>query len=415
VADRHIDHLLIGGGLASANCARWLREAGGPDSSILLVGREPEPPYNRPALTKGYLAATEDRAMDYFRPPEFWTEQNIELMTKMNVMKIDTEAHEATLMNKEVISYGNALIATGANVQLLRVEGMGQEGIHYMRAYGNADSLREDLDKLGRRVVCIGGSYIGCEIAATLARQNCECHVLMLEDVPFERTLGKEVGAWAQEYLESLGVTFHAGEKLGHFDGDGARVTSVVCESGLSLETDVVVMGTGVHPDTMLAKAAGLEIGPRGGILCDANLLSSAADVYAAGDVCEYDSPMHEGHIRVEHWDVAFNHGKTAALNMLGTATPHTTVPYFWTDLADLEIESVGPAYKWDRVILRGKPEERAFSAWFIDGSRVAQVAAVGRAHDLDVGRGLISDRRELTETQLQQLGDVACDVATLV
>jgi 3-phenylpropionate/trans-cinnamate dioxygenase ferredoxin reductase subunit len=192
-------------------------------------------------------------------------------------------------------------------------------------------------------------------------------------------------------------------------------VTKVVCESGLEIEADVVVIGAGVHPDTMLAQQAGLTIGDRRGILCSSKLETSAPGIYAGGDVCEYDSPMHDDHIRVEHWDVAFNHGKTAALNMLGQPTDHTVVPYFWTDLADIEIESIGPAYKYDRVILRGAPSERGFSAWYVDGNRVAQVAAVGRADDLDVGRALLSSRRELTDQQLTLLGDIAGDLSTLV
>lgn len=414
MADRHVDHLLIGGGIASANCARWLREAGG-DGEILLVGREPEPPYNRPALTKGYLAATEQRAMDYFRPPEFWDEQRIELMTKTSVVKLDAENKVATLMNKQQISFDTALLATGANVRLLRVEGMGQDGIHYIRAYGNVDSLREDLDRLGRRVTCIGGSYIGCEVAATLSRLGCECRIVMLEDLPLQRTLGDEVGAWARRYLESLGVVFHPAESLARFEGDGQRVTKVVTESGLEIETDVVVVGVGVHPDTMLAKGAGLAIGPRGGVLCDSRLRTSADGIYAAGDVCEYESAMHGGHIRVEHWDVAFNHGKTAALNMLGQDVEHAVVPYFWTDLADIEIESVGPAERWDRVIVRGEADERAFSAWYLEGDRVVQVAAVGRPHDIEVGRELIAGRRSLTAEAVESLADVAHDVATLL
>lgn len=413
MADRHVNHLLIGGGLASANCARWLREAGG-EGTILLVGREPEPPYNRPALTKGYLAATEGRSMDYFRPPDFWEEQNIELMTKTSVMKLDAENKVATLMNKQTVSFDSALLATGANVRLLRVDGMGQEGIHYLRAYGNADSLREDLDRFGRRVTCVGGSYIGCEVAATLSRLGCECHIVMLEDVPLQNSLGREMGEWAHQYLESLGVQFHPGQSLGRLDGDGERVTKVVTESGLEIESDVVVIGAGVHPDTMLAQGAGLTIGEAGGILCDSRLRTSADDVYAAGDVCEYASTMHGGHIRVEHWDVAFNHGKTVALNMLGQPVEHTVVPYFWTDLADVEIESVGPARSWDRVVMRGNPDERSFSAWYLQAGRVVQVAAVGRPHDIEAGRELIANRRELTSEQVDLLSDVAHDVATL-
>lgn len=412
MADRHVDHLLIGGGLASANCARHLRENS--DDSILLVGREPEPPYNRPALTKGYLAHTEDREMDYFRPAEFWTEQNIELMTRMNVMKLDTEAHEATLMSKEVVSYGKVLVATGANVNLLRVDGMGQEGIHYLRAFGNSDSILEDLGKLGRRVTLVGGSYIGCEVAATLSRHGCDCQIVMLEDLPLQRTLGDELATWTKRHLEHLGIQLHPGESLARLDGDGERVTSVVCESGLAIETDVVVIGAGVHPETMLAKQAGLEIGERGGIVTDAGLRASAADVFAAGDVAEWFSPSHQQHIRVEHWDVAFNHGRTAALNMLGQDVQHEVVPYFWTDMADVEIESVGPAYGWDRVVMRGSIDDAAFSAWYLQGSRVAQVATVGRSHDLDVAKKLIFERRELTDSELDSLRNIEFDIACL-
>ncbi|MGK2877334.1 MAG: NAD(P)/FAD-dependent oxidoreductase [Solirubrobacterales bacterium] len=412
MADRHIDHLLIGGGLASGNCARHLREHG--DGSILLVGREPEPPYNRPALTKGYLAHTEDRAMDYFRPPEFWEEQNIDVITRMNVMKLDTDAHTATLMNKDVITYGNALIATGANVNLLRVDGMGQEGIHYMRAFGNSDSILEDLDKLGRRVTLIGGSYIGCEVAATLSRHGCDCQIIMLEDLPLQRTLGDELGTWTQRHLERLGVQLHPSESLARFDGDGERVTAVVCDSGLKLDTDIVVIGAGVHPDTMLAKKAGLTIGERGGILTDANLRSSAPDVFAAGDVAEWYSAAHDTHIRVEHWDVAFNHGRTAALNMVGQDVKHEVVPYFWTDMADVEVESVGPAYGWDRTIMRGSIDDPSFSVWYMQGDRVAQVAAVGRAHDIEVGKRLIAERRAIPAAQLESIANVEFDVASL-
>lgn len=413
MADRHVDHVLIGGGLASANCARHLRENS--DHSILIVGREPEPPYNRPALTKGYLAHTEERSMDYFRPSEFWDEQKIELMTRMNVLKLDPAAHAVTLMNKQVISYGNALVATGANVNLLHVEGMGQEGIHYLRAFGNSDSILEDLGRLGHRVALIGGSYIGCEVAATLARHGCECNIVMLEDLPLQRTLGDDLGRWTQSQLEGLGVVLHPNQSLARLDGDGERVTSVVCESGLQIEADVVVIGAGVHPDTMLAKQAGLELGERGGILTDSQLRTSAPDVFAAGDVAEWFSPFHQQHIRVEHWDVAFNHGRTAALNMLGQEHVHNVVPYFWTDIADVEIESVGPAYGWDRTLLRGRPEEGAFSVWYLQGARVAQVAAVGSSHDIEVGRSLIAAHKDLTTAELDLLSDVSKDLGELL
>jgi 3-phenylpropionate/trans-cinnamate dioxygenase ferredoxin reductase subunit len=236
----------------------------------------------------------------------------------------------------------------------------------------------------------------------------------MLEDLPLQRTLGDELGAWTQRHLERLGVQLHPGQSLGSFEGDGERVTAVVCESGLKIETDVVVIGAGVHAETMLAKQAGLEIGERGGIVTDANLRTSAPDVFAAGDVAEWYSNAHETHIRVEHWDVAFNQGRTAAMNMLGKDEPHAVVPYFWTDMADVEIESVGPAYGWDRIVMRGSIDDSAFSAWYVQGNRVAQVAAVGRSHDIEVGRKLIAERRELTDDQLDSIANVEYDVACL-
>lgn len=418
MAERKVDHLLIGGGLASANCARWLREAGG-SGSILMVGREPEPPYYRPALTKKYLTGHESRDDGLFRPNEFWTEHDIELLTRVSVMKLDAEAKIAKLSNGDEVAFDTALIATGANVRRLRVDGTAFDGIHYVRAFGNADAIRADLDLAGNRVVCIGGSYIGCEVAATLTAEGlAECTIVMLEDVPFERTLGREIGEWAAAELRAAGIEIHGGQSLARFAGDGAeneRVSGIVTEQGLELEADLVVVGAGVMPDVMLAQGAGLAIGEKGGILCDAQLQSSVPGIFAAGDVCEYDSPLHAGTVRVEHWDVAFNHGKTAALNMLGQPTPHETVPYFWTDLGGwFEIESVGPAYKWDQVVIRGSMAERDFSAWFIDEGRVAQVAGVNRADDLEVARALLARRAVLGE-DAARLADPAFELGSLI
>lgn len=413
MADRQVDHLLIGAGVASANCARHLREHS--DDSILIVGREPEPPYNRPELTKGYLARTVDREMDYFRPASFWQEQNIELITRMNVVSLDADAREAKLMSGETITFGNVLLATGANVNLLRVEGMGQEGIHYLRAFGNSDSILEDIETLGQRVTLIGGSYIGCEVAATLASQGCDCRVVMLEELPLQRTLGDVFGRWTMDRLAGMGVEFHPSEGLARLAGDGERVTSVVCESGLEVETDVVVIGAGVHPETMLARQAGLELGERGGIVTDAGLRASKPGVFAAGDVAEWYSLSHEQHIRVEHWDVAFNHGRTAALNMLGGSVEHEVVPYFWSDLAELEIESVGPAYGWDREVVRGDAQSNDFSVWYLQGNRIAQAAAVGRSDELEAAKKLIRSRRGLSDAELEMLSNDDAELSSLV
>ena len=166
--------------MAAGNCARWLREEGG-EGSILLVGREPDPPYNRPPLSKGYLQGKESREDALFRPDEWWGEQDIELLTGTSVMKLDPGERRATLSNKEEVSFGKALLGTGANVRRLRAEGGELDGIHYLRAFANSDAIRSDAAE-AERVVLIGGSYIGCEVAASLASQGSKCSIVMQED-----------------------------------------------------------------------------------------------------------------------------------------------------------------------------------------------------------------------------------------
>ncbi|MEA2361554.1 MAG: 3-phenylpropionate/trans-cinnamate dioxygenase ferredoxin reductase component [Thermoleophilaceae bacterium] len=390
---RRVDHLLIGGGLACANCARWLREEGA-DGSVLLVGREFDPPYNRPPLSKGYLQGKESREDALFRPAEWWDEQRIELMTRTSVMKLDTGERVATLSTKEEIAFDTALIATGANVRRLRVDGVELEGIHYLRAFGNADAIRADAEG-ARHAVLIGGSYIGCEVAASLtAAYGVKCSIVMQEEVTLERQFGRDIGRFFQNVLEEHGVEVHGGDELERFEGADGRVGKVVTKNGLELDCDLVVAGVGVMPDVMLARSAGLELGETGGVKCSAQLESSVSGIYAAGDICEYESPIHNARLRLEHWDVAFNHGKTAALNMLGRGVEHDVVPYFFSDLADwASFEYVGPGS--GEVVLRGSLENAEFTAFFVHEEKGHVVAAlsVGRSDDLEHARRFITEQ----------------------
>ena len=408
MAAREIDHLLIGGGLAAANCARWLRDEGA-DGSILLVGREPDPPYNRPPLSKGYLRGEESRDDVLFRPGEWWGEQDIELLTRTSVMKLDADERVATLSNKEEVRFGSALLATGANVRRLRADGCELEGIHYLRAFANSDAIRADAAE-AERVVLIGGSYIGCEVAASLASQGRNCSIVMQENVTLERSFGPEVGGFFQRALEERGVEVHGGEDLERFEGAGERVGRVVTAGGLSLDCDTVVIGAGVMPDVMLARGAGVELGEAGGVKCSSRLETSLPGVYAAGDICEYDSVIHGRHLRVEHWDVAFNQGKTAALNMLGRDVPHDAVPYFFSDLADwCSMEYVGPGS--GEPVIRGSLQDGDFTAFWVDGDRVTAALTVGRSDDLDHARRWIT---EGTGPGPERLADESTDLAGL-
>ncbi len=389
MAERRVDHLIVGGGAAGAACAEELRASDGA-ASILLVGREPDAPYERPPASKGYLRGESSREDALLQPPDFWAAQRIELLTRTSVMKLDTDARTARLSTKEEVGYGSLLLATGANVRRLRVPGAELEGIHYLRALGNADAIRADAAQ-AERVVLIGGSYIACEVAASLTELGKQCTLVMQEAAPLSSGFGATAGAYFAGVLAAHGVECVTSDGLARFEGD-ERVGRVVTEGGRELDADMVVMGTGAQPDVMLARAAGLELGETGGVRCDASLATSAPGVWAAGDVCEYDSVLHGRRLRVEHFEVARSQGRAAARSMLGEGRPYDEVPYFWADLADwCTLEYVGPAASWDQEELRGSVEAGEFSIFYGSEGHVVAALSVGRPEDLDEARRLIA------------------------
>lgn len=407
--DRQVDFLLVGGGMASAHCAAELRKRGA-EGSILLAGREPEPPYERPPLSKEYMRGEAERE-DARVHGEGWYEENgVELLTGVNVMSLDPEARTAKLQGGEEVEFGQALLATGAMVNILRVEGAENEGIHYLRAYGNSDAIRADAES-AEHVVLVGGSYIGCEVAASLRARGVECTIVMMEETTLSRTFGEEAGRWFQRRLEEHGVTVHGGEELEAFEGDG-RVKAVLTKGGRAIECGAVVVGAGVRPDAMLAQRAGLEV--EDGIVCDAKLRTSAEGIYAAGDCCSYDSVVHGRRLRVEHWDVAMQQGMHAARNMLGEEADYDVVPYFFSDLADwASLEYVGPAAEWEEEIWRGDPDAGEFSVWYLKDGRVAGALAVGRSEDLAEARRLLAAGVDVSATK-DRIADPDGDLASI-
>jgi|SRR6187549_62 len=409
MADRDVDFLLVGGGMASAHCAAELRRRGA-DGSILLVGREPEPPYERPPLSKDYLRGESERADAFVNPPEWYEQNGVELRTGANVMSLDAGARTAKLQGGEEVAFGKALLATGAMVNILRVEGAGNEGIHYLRAFGNADAIRAEAEK-AEHVVLIGGSYIGTEVAASLTAKGVRCTIVMMEDVALSRAFGEAAGRWFQRRLEENGVTVLGGEELEAFEGDG-RVSAVLTKSGKAIECDAVVVGAGVRAEVMLAQRAGLEIG--NGIECDSKLRTSAEGIYAAGDCCSYESVVHGRRLRVEHWDVAMQQGIHAARNMLGEERDYDVVPYFFSDLADwASLEYVGPAYEWDEEVWRGDPDAGEFSVWYLKDDRVAGALSVGRSEDLAEARRLLAERVDVSAAK-EAIADAGSDLAAI-
>jgi len=398
---REVDILLVGGGMASAYCASELRRQGA-DGSVMLVGREQDPPYERPPLSKEYLRGEAKRSDAVVNGAEWYSENDIELLCGKSVMSLDAGERVAKIQGGEEVRFGKALLATGAMVNILRVNGAELEGIHYLRAFGNSDSIREEAAG-ATRAVLIGGSYIGCEVAASLVEMGVECAIVMQEEVALSNGFGDEAGRFFQDVLESKGVEIVGGTALGSFGGDG-RIEKVVTEDGRELECDFCVVGAGVRPDVMLAKRAGLDV--ENGIVCDARLETSVQGIFAAGDCCSYESVVHGRRLRVEHWDVALQQGRHAAKGMLGGSDPYTAIPYFFSDLSDwVGLEYVGPARDWDEVVLRGSMDDGEFSAWYLKDGAVAGALAVARSEDLIHARALIESGADIG-SQTAELGD---------
>jgi 3-phenylpropionate/trans-cinnamate dioxygenase ferredoxin reductase component len=410
MADRRVDHLLIGG-FAAGHSAAELRKRG-VEGSILLVGREPHPPYERPPLSKEYLRGEASAGDTFVNGGAGWYEENdVELLTETTVMSLDVEARTAKLQTKEQVEFGKALIATGARVNILHhLEGAGLEGIHYLRTLGNSDAIREDAAR-AEHVVMIGGSYIGSEVAASLTAKGTKCTMVMLEEVAMSRAFGEEVGRYFHEILESNGVEVVGGEELEAFVGE-ERVKAVRTKSGREIECDAVVIGAGVHPETMLAERAGLEVD--NGIICDRRLETSVEGIFAAGDACSYDSVVHGRRLRVEHWDVALQQGQHVGAAMAGSEEPYRVVPYFFSDLADwVSLEYVGPAEKWDEIVWRGDRDAGEFSVWYLHDGKVAAALAVGRSEDLAEARRLIESGADVMGHK-DALGDVDSDLSAV-
>jgi 3-phenylpropionate/trans-cinnamate dioxygenase ferredoxin reductase component len=408
VPDRNVDFLLIGGGMASAQCASELRKRGA-EGSIAIVGREPDPPYERPPLSKEYLRGECERSDAHAHQVGWYAEQDVELITGRSVMGLDAEGRVAKLQGKEEIGFDKALIATGAMVNILRVDGAQLEGIHYLRAFGNSDTIREDVAG-AERVALIGGSYIGCEVAASLTELGKKCAIVMLEEAPLARSFGTEVAAYFERVLTDRGIEIYAGESLASFAGDG-RVQAVHTESGLEIPCDAVVIGAGVRPDTMLAQRAGLEVDD--GIVCDWGLETSVPGIFAAGDCCSFVSEPLGRRLRVEHWDVAFQQGRHAARGMLGDKQPYDVIPYFFSDLSDwASLEYVGNSTNPEETIVRGSLEDGEFSAFYLSGGKVEAALTVGRSEDLQEARRLIAGGIDIEPSS--RLGDEDVELGSI-
>lgn len=358
--------IIVGGGMAGASAAQTLR-AEGFDGRIVLLGEEPELPYERPPLSKGYLTGKTARSSVYVHDAAFYAEHDIEVRTGARVTALDLASSEVVLETAERLGFDRLLLATGASPRRLQVPGGDLEGIHYLRDVADADALRESL-AAGGRLVVVGAGWIGAEIAASAREQGLEVTVIEPAPVPLARVLGPEAGGFYARLHTDHGAELLLGTGVAGFEGSG-RVERVVTSEGRSIAADAVVVGIGVQPRTELAERAGLTVDD--GVVVDELLRTSHPHVFAAGDIARAFHPFYGEHIRVEHWATARDHGAAAARNMLDRGVPYDTLPYFFSDQYESGMEYRGRAVDWDRVVFRGDPGTGQFLTFWLQEGRV--------------------------------------------
>jgi apoptosis-inducing factor 3 len=365
--------VIIGGGAAGHSAAETLRREGY-EGSLTLLSADPSPPYDRPNLSKDFLAGHASEDWMPLRPPEFYEAEGIELVLDSPVARVDTSGRSVITVDGRSFSYGRLLLALGAHPIQLDVPGLHQRPVQVLRTLADARSLIASL-RDAKRVVVVGASFIGLEVAAALRARALEVHVVGADRVPFARVFGSELGGLFRKLHEQHGVVFHLGRSVARLEARG-----VVLDDEQHVEADVIVAGIGVRPQLALAEAAGLRIDR--GVAVDRYLESSVPGVFAAGDIARWPDPLTGDSVRVEHWAVAQRQGQLAARNMLGRKQPCRIIPFFWSRQYDVSVHHVGHAESWDDVELDGELEARRCTLRYRRQGRLLAVATVGRALD---------------------------------
>jgi len=361
--------VIVGAGAAGSAAAEMVRRQGY-DGPITMIDPDTPAPYDRPNLSKDYLAGNAPEEWIPLRPEGFYAEQKIDRIVA-EATALDPERRALTLADGRVLEYGALLLATGAEPNRLRTPGAELDHVRLLRSLDDCRAILAHAER-ARRAAVLGASFIGMEVAASLRARGLEVTVIAPDALPFERTLGRELGRRIQRAHEANGVRFHLGRTAAEITRDRVRL-----DDGTEVEADLVVVGIGVRPRLALAEAAGLEVD--NGVLVDAYLESSATGVFAAGDIARWPDPHTGERIRVEHWVVAQRQGQTAAKNILGQRVAFEDAPFFWTHQFDVPVAYTGHAARWDRTEVDGDLDGLDAAVAYVAEGRKLAVATINR------------------------------------
>ncbi len=380
--------LVIGAGQAGAQAVDTLRREGF-DGRLVLIGDEPELPYQRPPLSKKYLSGDMAAERLLFRHRAFYEDHRVDLRLGMPAVRLDAAARQVELADGEKLNYDRLLLCLGAGSRRLTCPGAALPGVHYLRALADVAPIQAAL-KPQSRIVIVGGGYIGLETAATCRGMACEVTVLEMADRIMNRVVAPTVSRYFAEEHRARGVAIACDMRVVRIEGRG-RVERVVCADGSSHAADLVVVGIGAIATTELGREAGLTCDD--GIVVDEHCRTSDPSIYAAGDCTNHPSLRFGRRVRLESVDNAFEQAKTAALNLLDRPVAHDRVPWFWSDQFDNKLLIVGLSQDYDAQVLRGDPASRSFSVCYLKGRELLALEAVNHSKDYMAARKLIAER----------------------
>jgi 3-phenylpropionate/trans-cinnamate dioxygenase ferredoxin reductase component len=388
MSDEHF--VIVGGGQAAAQAVHTLRLAGFA-GRVTLVGDEPWPPYQRPPLSKKYLAGALARERLYLRPLAYYQDKGVALELGVPVEHIASDARHIELADGRKLAYDRLMLTTGSSVRRLETTGAELAGVHYLRTLADVDALAPQLEP-GRRLVIIGAGYIGLEVAAVAAGRGVAVTVLEATERVMSRVVGQPVSELYQARHGEAGVAIHCRRTVTALVGR-ARVEAVETVDGERFPCDVALVGIGIVPRAELAEGAGLACS--NGILVDELACTEDPSIVAAGDCTNHPNALLGRRLRLESVHNAIEQAKTAALTMIGQQRPYADVPWFWSDQYDLKLQIAGISAGHDAMVLRGDPESRCFAAFYLAGGRLIAVDAINRPREFMHGKQLIAARAE--------------------
>ncbi|WP_432201460.1 NAD(P)/FAD-dependent oxidoreductase [Erythrobacter sp. W53] len=403
------DIIIVGSGHAGAQAAIGLRQAGN-EESILILSREQEPPYERPPLSKDYLAGDKPFEKMLIRPADFWAERDVTLKLGVSVAEIDWMGHEVVLDDESRIGYRKLIWAGGGVARRLPCPGTELDGIHSVRTKADVDRLKAELAAGAKKAVVIGGGYIGLEAAAVLRKLGCAVTVIESLDRVLNRVAGPQLSEFYQSEHTQNGVDIRLSTAVEKIEGADGTVSAVVTDTGEEIPCDVLIVGIGIVPSVGPLIAAGAS--GANGVDVDAYCRTTLDDIYAIGDCAAHANPFADGAvIRLESVQNANDMAMCTARSIMGDKQPYNAVPWFWSNQYDLRLQTVGLSLGYDETVLRGNPEDRKFSVVYLKEGQVIALDCVNNTRDYAQGRKLVEARAEIspelladTETPLKEM-----------